>query len=102
VKHIVGFKFKPNVSDSQIQQLTDAFRQLKDKIPGIISFEHGINDSPEGLNLGFTHIYQLTFEDAKARDIYLPHPEHQKFVAEFGNEFVEDAFVVDYMPQIRE
>ena len=99
MRHIVVFKFKPGVSEDQIQQLADAFRELKDKIPGVISFEHGINDSPEGLNLGFTHIYQLTFEDAQARDIYLPHPEHQKFITKFVHKFVEDAFLIDYIPQ---
>ena len=101
MRHIVIFKFKPGVSDDQIQQLTDAFRALKNKIPGVISFEHGINDSPEGLNFGFTHIYLLTFEGAHARDLYLPHPEHKKFVTEFVHKFVEDTFVVDYNPQFR-
>jgi len=101
MRHIVIFKYKVDVSEDQIRQLTHAFRNLKDKIPGVISFEHGINNSPEGLNAGFTHIYQLTFENTQARDTYLPHPEHQKFVTEFVHEFVEDAFVVDYNPQIR-
>lgn len=101
MKHIVIFKYKEGVSDDQIQQLTDAFLELKDKIPGVVSIEHGVNDSPEELNLGFTHIYLVTFEDAKARDTYLPHPEHQKFVTEFVEKFVEDAFVVDYAPLIQ-
>ena len=101
MRHIVIFKYKQGVSDDQIQQLTDAFRELKDKIPGVLSFEHGLNDSPEGLHLGFTHIYLLTFKDANARDGYLPHPEHQEFVTEYVHEFVEDVFVVDYMPQIQ-
>ena len=38
-----------------------------------------MNNSPEGKNLGFTHVYMLTFEDAAARDAYLPHPDHAKF-----------------------
>lgn len=99
MRHIVIFKYKPDVSDTQIQRLTDAFKELKDKIPGILSFEHGVNDSPEGLHHGFTHIYLLTFKDANARDGYLPHPEHQKFVSEYVQELVEDVFVVDYMPR---
>ena len=34
---------------------------------------------PGGKNLGFTHVYLLTFESVAARDAYLPHPEHKKF-----------------------
>ena len=99
MRHIVIFKFKPIATDDQIKMITDTLRGLKNKIPGIVSFEHGINKSPENKNKGFTHVYMFTFEDAKARDSYLPHPEHQKFgemVEEMG--IVEDVFVVDYLP----
>src|SRR5262245_64678407 len=93
VRHVVVFKFKPGASPEQIKQVTDAFRELKDKIPGIVSFERGVNNSPEKKNLGFTHVYLLTFTDAQARDAYLPHPEHKKFGALLGRLGVlEDAF----------
>lgn len=99
VRHIVVFKYKPSASPEQIRQVTDAFRGLKDKIPGIVSFEHGVNNSPEGKNLGFTHVYLMTFKDAAARDVYLPHPEHKKFGQLLGQlGVVENAFVVDYVP----
>jgi hypothetical protein len=99
IRHVVIFKFKANASPEKIQQVTDAFRALRDKIPGIVSFEQGVNNSPEGKNLGFTHLYLLTFADAKARDAYLPHPEHKKFGGRLGSLGVlEDVFVVDYSP----
>ncbi|MEX2639521.1 MAG: Dabb family protein [Balneolales bacterium] len=99
VRHIVVFKYKAAATDSQIGQVTDAFRELKDKIPGITHFEHGINNSPEGKDLGFTHIYQMSFEDEKARDVYLPHPEHRKFGELLGRlDILDDVFVVDYVP----
>jgi hypothetical protein len=80
--------------------VTDAFRDLKKKIPGIVSFERGVNNSPEGKNLGFTHVYLLTFEDANARDAYLPHAEHKKFGELLGKLGVlENVFVVDFVPQ---
>lgn len=100
VRHVVVFKYKPAATKEQIKEVTDAFRGLKGKIPGIVSFEHGINNSPEGKNMGFTHIYFVTFEDEKARDTYLPHPEHKKFGQLLGKLGVlEDAFVVDYNPE---
>lgn len=97
VRHIVVFKYKPGTTPDQIRQVTEAFRDLRTKIPGITAFEDGVNNSPEGKNLGFTHVYQMTFEDAAARDAYLPHPEHAKFGQLLGKlGIVADAFVVDY------
>jgi hypothetical protein len=100
VRHVVVFKFRPDATDAQIQQVTDAFRELQDKIPGILAFEHGRNHSPEGKDLGFTHVYTLTFEDAAARDAYLPHADHAAFGQLLGELGIhEDVFVVDYDPQ---
>ena len=99
VRHIVVFKYKPGTTPEQIGQVTQAFRDLKKKIPGITGFEDGVNHSPEGKNLGFTHVYVVTFEDAKARDAYLPHPEHKKFGQLLGQlGVVADVFVVDFTP----
>lgn len=99
MRHVVVFKYKPTATPAQIEQVTQAFGELKNKIPGIIAFEHGVNDSPENKNLGFSHVYLLTFEDAAARDRYLPHPEHKKFGELLGKlNVLEDAFVVDYTP----
>jgi hypothetical protein len=100
VRHVVVFKYTEDASDAEIQEITEAFRALQDKIPGIVSFEHGVNNSPEDLNQGFTHVYVITFEDEAARDAYLPHPEHQQFVDMLmGSGIFEEAFVVDYVPQ---
>ena len=102
VRHIVVFKYKPGATEQQIQQVTKAFGDLKKAIPGIVSFEHGVNDSPENKNAGFTHVYMVTFENAKARDTYLPHPEHKKFGELLGKlDILEDLFVVDYSAKIK-
>jgi hypothetical protein len=100
VRHVVVFKYTEEAPEAEIQEITDAFRALKNKIPGIVSFEHGVNNSPEDLNQGFTHVYVMTFEDEAARDAYLPHPEHQKFVDMLTNSGIfKEAFVVDYVPR---
>lgn len=99
MRHVVVFKYKPHASQDQIDKVTQAFGDLKNRIPGIVDFEHGINDSPENKNLGFTHVYLLTFESTEARDTYLPHPEHKKFGQLLGElDILEDVFVVDYVP----
>ena len=97
VKHIVIFKYKASATPEQIDEVTKAFKALKGKIPGIVSFEYGVNNSPENLNKGFTHAYLLTFENAAARDAYLPHPEHKKFGELLGKLGVlEEPFVIDF------
>ena len=97
VKHIVVFKYKSTATPAQIEEVTTAFVGLKNKIPGITSFEYGVNNSPENLNKGFTHVYLLTFKDAESRDSYLPHPEHKKFGELLGRLGVlEEPFVVDF------
>ena len=97
MKHIVVFKYKANATSGQINEVTEAFKALKSKIPGIVSFEYGVNNSPENLNKGFTHVYLITFENAGARDAYLHHPEHKKFGELLGKLHVlDEAFVVDF------
>ena len=100
VRHVVVFKYRPDAAPEKIQQVTDGLRALQGKIPGILDFEHGVNDSPEGKDQGFTHVYLLTFESAAARDAYLPHPEHRAFGTMLrGLGILEDVFVVDYVPR---
>ena len=99
VRHVVVFRYKPDASPAKIREITEAFAALKDQIPGILAFEHGVNNSPEKLNQGFTHVYQVTFTNAAARDVYLVHPAHKAFGALLGSSGVFDgAFVVDYSP----
>jgi len=98
VRHIVVFKYKPTATPAQIAEVTTAFRSLQATIPDIIAFEDGVNNSPEKKNLGFTHVYMLTFKSLAARDAYLPHPKHTEFGQLLGKlGVVEDAFVVDYV-----
>lgn len=100
VRHVVVFKYKATATAAQIAEVTAGFRAMKDKIPGILSFEHGKNISPEKLDQGFNHVYLVTFSSAAALDAFLPHPEHKKFgdlLARLG--VVESVFVVDFTPQ---
>lgn len=95
LRHIVCFKFKPEITDKQIASMEKAFAGLKKKIPGIVAFEHGENNSPEGLNKGFQRAYIVTFDSEESRAAYLPHPEHLKFV-EIIKPMVDDVFVIDF------
>ena len=95
LRHVVLFKFKPGTSKENIAKVEAAFSALPSKIPQIVGYEWGLNNSPEGLDKGFTHCFFLTFHSEGDRAIYLPHPDHKAFV-EILSPFLEDAVVVDY------
>src|SRR5687768_11782272 len=93
VFHLVLLKFKP-AGAGQVDRLFAALDGLR-KIPGMLSFKAGRNNSPEGLSQGFTHGFVMTFKDAAARDVYLAHPDHEKVKAEFLP-LVENVLVFDF------
>jgi hypothetical protein len=93
--HVVCFKYKEDASKEKIEQVEKGIKGLKDKIPGIRSVAYGTNNSPEKLNKGFTHAFVVVFESEKARDDYLPHPEH-KAVVDVIRQVVADVFVIDF------
>jgi hypothetical protein len=94
--HMVSFKFKPEAAPEKIREVEQAFAALQQKIQFIQSFEWGTNVSPEKLDKGFTHGFVLTFKDAKDRDAYLVHPDHQAFGKLVGP-VLADVFVVDFL-----
>jgi Stress responsive A/B Barrel Domain len=97
-RHIVLFAFKPSVTSAQVQTVVDAFAALKLQIPSILEFEHGVNESPENLNDGFTHVFTMTFSSRDAfENSYLHEPAHQAFVKGLDG-LIEKALVVDFVP----
>ena len=95
LRHVVVFKYKEDATKAQIDKVEKEFRALRDKIPGIVSLEAGVNNSPEGLNKDFTHVFIVTFKNEKAREVYLPHPDHKAFVGVL-KPILDDVFVVDF------
>jgi len=95
LRHVVLLKFKAGTTEQDLNRVEQAFVELKSKIPEIVSLEWGTNNSPEGLDKGFTHCFFLTFLNEKDRDTYLPHPDHKAF-GEILGPFLEDVLVVDY------
>ena len=95
LRHVVCFKFKDTAKASEVAVVVKAFAALEKKIAAIKDFEMGTNNSPEGLDKGFTHCFVVTFADEQGRKEYLPHPEHKKFV-ELLKPILDDVFVIDY------
>ena len=78
VKHLGLLQFKEGVSEIQITMCFQALESLKVNIPGLLDLAHGPYAGAEGLNDHFSHAFIMTFEDAKALETYLPHPEHER------------------------
>ena len=69
--------------------------ELSENVPGIEDYVAGVNNNSEGMNQGYTHGFVMTFTDASARDVYIPHPEHERVKA-FVLPLVEQAVVFDF------
>ncbi|WP_194775121.1 Dabb family protein [Pararhodonellum marinum] len=95
LRHVVLFSFKEGTTQAEVKEVEDAFKALPKKIPQIKGFEWGTNNSPEGLDKGFTHCFFLTFESEADRYVYLPHPDHKAF-GEVLKPYLKDVLVVDY------
>ena len=82
----------------KISEIEGKFVALKDKIDTIKDFEWGTSESVEGLNKDFTHCFVVTFADKKGLEVYIPHKDHEAFVAVL-KPHLEDVFVFDYTSQ---
>ncbi|MBN2474768.1 MAG: Dabb family protein [Pirellulales bacterium] len=96
LRHVVLLKYKDGTSEQQVKALENSFRELPSKIPTIIGFEWGTNNSPEGRADGFTDCFLVTFKDAEGRAVYLPHPAHKAFVEELMPH-LDKVLVIDYV-----
>lgn len=100
VRHILLGKFRPEMTATQLDEIIRCFREMAEKIPGTLSFEHGANNSSEGRDLGMTEVIIVTFRDAAARDAYLVHPDHIRFSTWLGElNLIQDLVIVDFTPQ---
>lgn len=78
IVHMVLLRVRRNVQMRGVEQVFAAVTALPQKIPGITGVSWGPNNSPTGLNDGFTHGFCMGFRDAAARNACLMHPEHQR------------------------
>ncbi|WP_100612518.1 Dabb family protein [Confluentibacter lentus] len=95
LRHVVLFKFKESSTPADIKEVETAFGKLPSEIKEIKAYEWGLNNSPEGLNKGFTHCFLVTFDSEEDRAVYLPHPSHKSFV-DVLSPHLDDVLVVDY------
>src|SRR5437879_850378 len=81
LRHLVALKFKADATPDQIKKIENAFRDLKTKIPQVVSLEWGTNVNPDQRNKGFTHCFLLSFKSEKDLKTYADSAEHKAFVS---------------------
>lgn len=96
IEHIVLLKLKDGVTSEQVKALMDGLNELKEHIPGMMEVSGGYNNSPEGKNAGFNFGFIVRFKDSSARDLYIPHPNHQELAKKLVRPIVDDVLVLDY------
>ena len=95
LRHVVLFKFKDTATEADVTEIEEAFAALPEKIDAVHDFEYGVNNSPEGLDRGYTHCFLVTFKSEEDRATYLPHPAHLAFV-EVLKPHLDAVHVIDY------
>ena len=95
-RHVVCFKFKDDAKPEQIAEIEKAFVALEGKIDTIKDLEWGTNVSPENHAQGYTHCFIVTFADKAGLEVYIPHPDHKKFVEQLLP-ILDKVFVIDFV-----
>ncbi|GKY96333.1 hypothetical protein MPSEU_000593000 [Mayamaea pseudoterrestris] len=96
-RHIVGFQFKANATETEVQSIVDDFDKLAKEFDCILKFEHGLNVSTEGFDRGLTHVFLLSFRSKPEFEDYLVHPSHVAFVEKLLPTLETPPLVVDFV-----
>ncbi|MBD0372593.1 MAG: Dabb family protein [Pyrinomonadaceae bacterium] len=91
--HIVIWKYREDVSESEREEHVEQLRALPGLIPEIETFAVGFDVLH--LARSFDTGLVVTFRDRDALSIYTDHPEHQK-VAAFGRSLSANVASVDF------
>jgi hypothetical protein len=94
LRHVVFFKFKPEVPAAARGEFLAMLRGLPAKIPEIVSSEAGedVLGTPRSYHVALI----ATFAGREALDVYAKHPEHQPVLAR-AREICEAVAAVDFL-----
>lgn len=93
IRHVVGFRFKPQTTPSQIAQFLAAFRALGGQIPEIRSLSVGPNLTDRDATCPY--ILSASFDDMEAVGRYLVHPAHVEALAKHLTPILEQRIILD-------
>lgn len=83
IRHIVLIKFKSGVSDEKIDQLLLQMSKTKDSFPKMRSFSWGKNCTKEPYNSGYSHCFEMEFDNENDIEHYLKSEAQERATDEF-------------------
>jgi hypothetical protein len=95
LRHVVAFRFKPDVTLEQMQRVTRDFQALPKKVPQIVAFEGGPDVSFKQKTGKFTHCFIVTLKNEKELALYGEHPDHKAF-SRSVDPLLAEVMVIDY------
>jgi Stress responsive A/B Barrel Domain len=100
IRHIVLIRFRPEVSEAQINAIFADLHRISDVLPGVLSITSGRSQSPEKIERGFLHGFVADFADWDALAAYQAHPDHRRVGAALVASAVEglDGILVFDLP----
>jgi len=93
IRHIVGFRFKPDTTPAQIADFLAAFRALGEQIPELRSLSVGPNLTDR--DVSFPYLLNGSFDDMAALGRYLVHPAHVEAIATYLTPILEQRVILD-------
>lgn len=100
VQHCVLLRINKDAPSRETMVFLRKLSTIWEEIPGIVGLQWGTDNSPEGLQRGFTHACIMSFESPAALETYGPHPVHVA-LKERGKGIVDDVFVFDFaVPEV--
>lgn len=77
--HCFAFRWKPGVTEEQIDRAAVEIQKLQGQIPGLLETYVGRNISPRGQGYAFGGV--MKFADKASLDAYGLHPVHQQLLS---------------------
>lgn len=98
--HIVLFRPKPDISESNRQAMFDALGVASTEIPSVKRFQIGMRVTHGGayeklMSEDYPYAAVIEFEDLEGLKKYLEHPKHER-VGELFYELLDGGLVYDY------
>jgi hypothetical protein len=93
-RHVVMFRFSPDMTDEQKQALRAGLNRMPEVIPEIRAYRFG---DDVGINDGnFDFVVTADFDDAGSYLSYRDNADHQKLIAELIKPFVTERTAVQF------
>jgi quinol monooxygenase YgiN len=94
IKHVVFMKFKPGITDEQIEELRKGLSALPRKIPEIKEYAFGKDVLRSDRSMDYALV--SAFTDPEALKRYSEHPDHQAVVS-LVRSLSEKTLTVDFV-----